>query len=97
MRIVIEFENVSVFLMSNTFLRSFLISEVLRRNSSMNRLELEMLSIEKLIELNRDKREVSFLTSEFWEKKERFILDSSSIRSSAPYSSGSSDKAMMSS
>jgi hypothetical protein len=63
----------------------------------MNRLELEMLSIEKLIELNRDKREVSFLTSEFWEKKERFILDSSSIRSSAPYSSGSSDKAMMSS
>jgi len=96
-RIVIEFENVSVFLMSNTFLRSFLISEVLRRNSSMNRLELEMLSIEKLIELNRDKREVSFLTSEFWEKKERFILDSSSIRSSAPYSSGSSDKAMMSS
>jgi hypothetical protein len=79
--------------MTRDILREVLISEILRANRKFDRSELEGLANSALIELaSKEVSSLASLSPDWFKVK----IDDSRARSSAPYSSGSSDKAMMS-
>jgi hypothetical protein len=93
----VQFREVRVVLMSNSIVRGFIISRLLQEDGSLKREKLEALNDENLVNLAKTTvSELSFLTLDLMKLDDSQFETHSPIRSSAPYSSGSSDKAMLS-